>query len=318
MKESLQVIEAFNVNSVKQTKINEIFTKPKGLHFDDEEDFPWVSYTSLLSTQEELEKQKKALFDTGLQLGGTTLKFLYNAQIASLEELVQKEYDKLKVVEHSIKIEEEIFYTMKIEGAKTTLARTHALRNGAPIDKNNEYSETMVKNGFDAVKYLNLYTGKFNEEILLELWRILANGVCDGLWIMGEKWRTASVFIGEYEAIPFEQVPAAIATFIDFYNKPILSENAWLKALLLHFAFEYVHPFSDCNGRTGRMIMNKFLIDSGLDKIRAVSFTSQFDKERARYDVAFIDSENEVLDCTPFLFFGLESMYRAMHLCNSQ
>lgn len=308
---------AFDTLPIDGTKTIGVFTHPTGLRFDDEADFPWISYTSLLSTQEELEKQKKNLFDTGLRLGTTTLKFLYNNQIAFLEELVQKEYDKLEVVEHLVKLEEEIFYTMKIEGAKTTLARTHALRNGAPIDKNNEYSETMVKNGFDAVKYLNLYTGKFNEEILLELWRILGNGVCDGLWIMGEKWRVAPVFIGEYEAIPFEQVPAAMATFIDFYNKSILSENAWLKALLLHFAFEYVHPFSDCNGRTGRMIMNKFLIDSGFDKIRAVSFTSQFDKERARYDVAFIDSENEILDCTPFLLFGLEALYRAMHSCNS-
>jgi len=73
---------------------------------------------------------------------------------------------------------------------------------------------------------------------------VLGNCVCEGLWIIGEKWRAAPVFIGEYEAIPFEQVPAAMATFIDFYNQPILSENAWLKALLLNFAFEYIHPFS--------------------------------------------------------------------------
>ena len=132
---------AFKTPPIDETKTISIFTHPKGLYFDDEVDFPWVSYTSLLSTQEELEKQKKNLFDTRLQLGVTTLKFLYNSQIASLEELVQKEYDKLKVVEHSVKIEEEIFYTMKIEGAKTTLARTHVLRNGAPIDKNNEYRD---------------------------------------------------------------------------------------------------------------------------------------------------------------------------------
>jgi len=103
-------------------------------------------------------------------LGVTTLKFLYNAQVAFLGALVQKEYVTLELTDPLVKFEEEIFYTMKIEDAKTTLARTHALRNGAPIDKNNKYSEIMVKNGFKAVEYLQSSTSKFNEKILLELW----------------------------------------------------------------------------------------------------------------------------------------------------
>lgn len=295
----------------------ETFLLPVSLGFEDEVASTWLSYHNPLNIEDELYEQVQRLFDTGLQIGNQTLKFLYNSQLASLEELVQSEYNKLKVTEHPEKIEEEIFYTMKIEGAKTTLARTHALRNGMPIDKHNEYSERMIKNGFAAVKYLNLVPGKFSKDIILQLWKIISNQVCDNLNIMGDEWRADSVFIGDYEAISFKQVPAAIQAFVDFYKKPILSGNVWLKALLLHFAFEVIHPFCDCNGRTGRMIMNKFLIDSGMDKVKAVSFTAQFDKERSRYDVAFVDSENDFLDCTPFLVFGLEAMFRAMKGCNN-
>lgn len=294
------------------------FSSPQRLHRSDEQNRHWESYFNPVVPHFLIEEQKKVLFDTGLKLGDKTLKFVYTSTIARLEEIVQKEYDFLMVKDYGIALEQEIFYTMKIEGAKTTIARTHELRDGRPISKDNEYSERMTLNGFKAVKYLNLFPKKFDENVLLEVWRILGDGVCENKSIAGDKWRNGPVYIGSHEAISYEQINAAMAEFIDFYNGNILFDNVWLKALLLHFAFEYVHPFPDCNGRTGRMIMNKFLIDSGLKKVKAVSFTKQLDAERSRYDTAFIDSENECLDCTPFLEFGLQAMYRAMYNCNCE
>ena len=39
----------------------------------------------------------------------------------------------------------------------------------------------------------------------------------------------------------------------------------WVKGVLGHFAFTYIHPYSDGNGRLGRLLMNTVLVSSGYD-----------------------------------------------------
>lgn len=41
-------------------------------------------------------------------------------------------------------------------------------------------------------------------------------------------------------------------------NEPV--ENVLVTAAFLHAWFEYIHPFADANGKTGRTILNYFLL----------------------------------------------------------
>lgn len=40
-------------------------------------------------------------------------------------------------------------------------------------------------------------------------------------------------------------------------------ENAWVRAVLGHFMFTFIHPYMDGNGRMGRFIMNIMLASGG-------------------------------------------------------
>lgn len=64
------------------------------------------------------------------------------------------------------------------------------------------------------------------------------------------------------------QVPQLIDQLIGDLNYRLenaTTEEQLLKAVLeTHIQFEKIHPFSDGNGRTGRMIMNYSLLENGL------------------------------------------------------
>ena len=57
------------------------------------------------------------------------------------------------------------------------------------------------------------------------------------------------------------------------------------KEALFHIKFERIHPFTDGNGRTGRIIMNKHLIDCGMAPVRITKYdTDKYKDYIARYD----------------------------------
>lgn len=262
----------------------------------------WLSYKPYHDS-EQLEEQKSALLSLDIYNGSGQIRFIYTKYLASLNDYLEGLVPQIKVVNITTVLENEIYYTAKIEGAKTTRKRTSELRNGAPIDENSAYSEYMVKNAFEATKLMNLYGNKLHAFKLRNVWEILTNNCCVNESIKGELFRTGNVSIGQYDAPDYTLVPSLITSWLQFYASEILDEKPFIKAAILHFAFETIHPFCDGNGRMGRMLINNYLIGRGIDSARAVSFSMQIDKTRAKYDVAFADAENIMNDCTPFIVY---------------
>lgn len=67
------------------------------------------------------------------------------------------------------------------------------------------------------------------------------------------KFRRCAVFVGGFEALPWQQVPGAVQMKFCFEGiraKPPIDPKA------LHIVYEKIHPFVDGNGRTGRIFMN--------------------------------------------------------------
>lgn len=295
-----------------KTGILNTFDVLKDLSFDDEIDLQWRNYDSPLHP-ELLEKQRESLIDTGIKIGqDETLKFIYLSDIADYEDIINETYNKIRVSDYKMSVCNEVFYTMKIEGAKTTLARTYEIHNGSPVQNCNKESEQMVLNGFKATKYLNLIPGNITKEKIFKLWKILVDGVCHNIHVQGSMWRNGDVWVGEHKGVEPEIIDACIDSLVSFCNSSIFGSHPLLKALLLHYAFEFIHPFCDGNGRAGRMLMNNYLINNGYENMKAVSVTKEIDRTRKQYDVAFVSSENRYADCTPFLLYGLEVIYAAI------
>ncbi len=81
--------------------------------------------------------------------------------------------------------------------------------------------------------------------------------------------------------------------------------------LFLDGLFGSVSSFPGLFFRLGRFLINQYLISQGFESARAVSFSMRINENRAKYDGAFVDSENSNADCTPFLEYMLDIFIEA-------
>lgn len=270
-------------------------------------DWNWKSYAVLRRNPELKKQQERFLYGTGLYEGeeGLEYSFVPTKTMEQLEAQLFDLYPKIQVVDNTIILCNEIFSTSKIEGAKTTFLRTQQIHDGAEIDDSNFFSESMVLGGFRATKYLNSIGNQVTLDKLIEVWKILTDGACDNESIKGERFRTGHVAVGKHTGLNPDLIEEAMQNWVDYYNSDILMDHPFIKAALLHFSFEYIHPFCDGNGRSGRLLMNNFLIKEGMEKIKAVSFSRSIEKDRPEYDYAFSRGENPQTDCTFFIEYML-------------
>lgn len=77
--------------------------------------------------------------------------------------------------------------------------------------------------------------------------------------------------------------------WISFINNEELP--ALFKAFIAHYYFEYIHPFKDGNGRTGRYIACVYL-GYKLDPLTAITFSSEINANKNKYYKAFENVSN--------------------------
>lgn len=151
------------------------------------------------------------------------------------------------------------YNTNRIEGSTLTEDETAAVifRNETIANKNLiEHLE--AKNHQTAIKFLFTYLkkGKINEDFILKLHSLLMNGIRDdagqyrrhGVRIVGANVPTAN----------YLKVPELMAQLIKDINKK--QAGVITQASIIHSKFEQIHPFSDGNGRIGRLILTAMLL----------------------------------------------------------
>ena len=269
----------------------------------------WISYMPY-HDQNQLELQLENILRLPIENSYGQIGFILSKNINKIEEYLEDISSKIKIENTKTILETEVFYTSKIEGANTTLKRTGEIHNGSKIDFNNKYSESMIKGNFEAVKLLNLYGNTIDQSKLYKIWDVLTKDCRDNTEIEGDLYRKGDVTVSnsDFVSVPYYELPDKMDNFINFYNNDILNDKPFIKACLIHYTFETIHPFCDGNGRLGRLLMNNYLISQGIESCRAVSFSMQIDKNRGLYDAAFIDSENKYADSTPFIEYMLNVM----------
>lgn len=117
-----------------------------------------------------------------------------------------------------------------------------------------------------------------------------------------------------YTAPKYTEVIPMLKKLVNFINKYTISDksliNAILKASIFMAYFVYIHPFLDGNGRTGRLLMNKILVDHGFDKFKYVSINSEIVKHKSEYSSEFqkIEVKNDG-DITSYIAYMINVFY---------
>ncbi len=219
-------------------------------------------------------------------------------------------YDDISVsdIDTDIVVEEESFHSCRIEGADTTEEELFDIFRAKRSEKK---GDRMILNTYRAVKYLNI-TGKRDKDMLVSLWKIVTDGVCDNAALSGETFRKGVVVVGTHEAPEAELLDYCMQQFFQFYHGQDMG-SPYIKAAILHFYFVYMHPFCDGNGRIARLLTTDFLIRSGLENFRALTLSKTINETAQDYYQALENSENALFDITPFIQYMLKTVYDNMY-----
>lgn len=152
------------------------------------------------------------------------------------------------------------YNTNAIEGNQLTLRQTALILSDNIAPQGARTDDVIeVMNGKDAWEFVKSYKGALNEKFIKDIqFEVTKNTQCR---IQG-KYRDGEVGISGSEWKP------PLAKEVPMHVKKIVKEYALLKrtlhpvelATLLHNRFVQIHPFTDGNGRTARLLLNWILL----------------------------------------------------------
>lgn len=187
----------------------------------------------------------------------------------------------------------EIIKSNGIEGVHTTKKDVYDSMNSNKkyrfsgiIKKYKQITENKIQKINSAEEIRKIYDEVFSEEIMIN-----PENQLDGkLFRKGLVYVTDSsmknVHLGDSNE---DLILKHIQNLIIFMNKKDI--NFLLKACIIHYYFEYIHPFYDGNGRFGRLIFSMYLARK-LDVFTGLSLSYAIFSEKEKYSKLFLNTSN--------------------------
>src|SRR3989344_2449619 len=157
------------------------------------------------------------------------------------------------------------YNTNAIEGSSVELDEVPHILKKKPIDS----EETETKGVAKAVDFIR----NTNEQFSLELIRNLHKVCFEGSKDFAGHFRTVDVVIRNsngdiiHSGVPVSGLKAALDELVRWYTQNKNKFRPLALAAIVHNQFEDIHPFTDGNGRVGRLLLNYILIKKGYPPI---------------------------------------------------
>lgn len=207
--------------------------------------------------------------------------------------------------------------TTAIEGNTLSFEEIEEIQNGEDLPPSREYLQKEVENilkGFNAILKEILFDEKISyitEDLIKRFHFIVGDGLGDAFKAQPGKFRRKNVTVGKYRAPNFEKVPKLIENFCDWLSKHFhfgqgqsFSETI-IEAIISHIYIAWIHPFSDGNGRTARLIEYYLLLRAGVLDIASHVLSNFYNLTRSEY-YRRIELSTEIKDITPFLEYAIQ------------
>jgi len=235
----------------KQYKINNYIGK---MPFVSKEEYLQKNISKV--TKQELEIRKKNL-PKGLSYGGLAEKAEENA--VYLNNFMEARQNRALVEKEVIK--EFVFNSNNIEGSRLPKKELEKIFENKKSSHANKNEILEAENSIKAFKYLEerFY---FSLPQIKKLYRVLTKDlVMETGDLYPSGFRKTRIVIGNEKTTEPKQVKGELNNLLSWHKKN--KKNYPLKlAFDFHLRYESIHPFRDANGRTGRMIMNKILMQN--------------------------------------------------------
>jgi len=197
--------------------------------------------------------------------------------------------------------------TLQIEGNTFDEEKVTSIINGKPVLGTLREIEE-VKGALKAYDYMPNYNFKSEKDLLLahkHLMQTLLNNA--------GAYRYSNVGVGGKDGVthvapPPNIVPQLMGELFEWLGES--DEHPLIKSSVFHYEFEFIHPFSDGNGRIGRLWQSVILKDFK-DFFAYMPIESIVRKNQAKYYKALEDA-GAVGESTPFIEFMLKIIAKSL------
>lgn len=200
-----------------------------------------------------------------------------------------------------------IYSSLAIENNTLSLEQVTDILNGKRI-LGSPLEIKEVKNAADAYN-LMFQLNPMNADDLLKAHHLMM----EGLVTENGRFRNGNVgvFNGEkliHAAPPAKFVPQLITELFEWYKQSEV--HPLVKSAVFHYEFEFIHPFSDGNGRIGRM-WHTLLLGTWNEIFFWLPIEELIKERQQEYYNALRASDNSA-NCTAFIEIMLEIIYKSL------
>ena len=212
--------------------------------------------------------------------------------------------------------------TTSIEGNTLTEEEVLAAVQGKlELPPSREYQKQEVQNIIDAVNAISdemLEAGPKREvspPMIAEFNRMTLKGLHLEPGVVPGEYRKHSVAAGPYVGAPAEDLDYLMDRLCQWLNDnfavPDEAGDVELvyviaRAVLAHLYFEWIHPFGDGNGRTGRLLEFQILIASGVPLPAAHLLSNHYNLTRSEYYRQLQAASRSGGNVIPFLYYAVQ------------
>ncbi|MAG20165.1 hypothetical protein CL618_01900 [archaeon] len=177
----------------------------------------------------------------------------FTKKFLKLNELTQKDFYENFLIKFAVN-------STSIEGNTITLKEADRLLKEDIVPKNKTMREAYdLVNTKKVVNYLMEEKPKINLELIEKIHDMLMENIDNR---KGYRNHEINILGQPFKPSPARYVKADVKLLLDWFEKN-KKLNSLVLVSLFHHKFENIHPFSDGNGRTGRVLMNYMLNSFG-------------------------------------------------------
>ena len=291
--------------SNKYEKLIKLYYKKKNI---DEEYIKRIENPATLITELKINPMKKGnkILDKEYNLFYVNL-----LELSLLQEKILQNSNKISYISNKLPpiaikeiimkiLSNELYKTNKIEGIETVKSEIHSsLKDDRTSNKKSNKLDGIIKkykdimeNNFEDTEHIdNLSSFRKIYDEMFEDFEKSGNYKLDGKYFRKD---TVKIINGLGNIIHIgvngeEAIEKNIESLIEFMNRKDIT--FLLKASIVHFFFEYIHPFYDGNGRFGRYLLSLYLARK-LDNLTAFSVSYSISRNLDDYYKSFVEVED--------------------------
>lgn len=230
---------------------------------------------------------------------------------------------------------EELMKLSLIKGAQSTTAiegntlsddEIARLNAGEKLPPSKEYQEIEVKNileAFNEILIETVYNDKeqlITPDLLRRFHQMVGKNLGDHFSAIPGRFRENDVIVGTYRCPDYRDVPRLIDKYCLWLREQFkyeagkqLFSDIIIQAIVAHVYLEWIHPFGDGNGRTGRLIEFYILSRGGNPDIALHILSNHYNQTRTEY-YRQLANASKSRDLSAFIEYALVGLRDGLQL----